>query len=198
MDKRMHGLPLLGFVLAHSVAACAARAQSLESATPEAALQCFEDSRVAGKTVSDCPGTIPAEGIVNSPVSFPSATVVAVADGLEELALTSRDWRVRFEAALWLSKLGESDPKRGRPVPGTVDRLAALFSQTPDSNVRHAIVTTMPPQADRSAAISFLMDAATQDFPIERKSDWPSAARAIEILNGDGSGGHWGSTSTRC
>jgi hypothetical protein len=81
-----------------------AASQQLE-AEPEAALACFEESIRAGKHGSDMslcpPGVIAAEAIVLRPIEYPAATLTAVLDGLERLALTSDDRRVQLAAAIW-------------------------------------------------------------------------------------------------
>lgn len=174
--------PLLALGLSLFPGAAEGQQPSLESASAEAALKCFEASRTAGKGTSDCPGVIPAEGIMMDPAKFPEATVMAVADGLENLALTSVNGHTRTAAAIYLATLGVPDSAAGRPLPGIVDRLQALFERSHSTLVREAIITMMPHQADRGAAVRFLVRAASEDSPVDAGRQWPSAVRAIDML----------------
>lgn len=76
----------------------------------EAALACFEESRRVGENSSECDrGVISVEAIMLRPTVVPSATVEAVLDGLERLALGSDSKRARISAAGWLTAAGEPD-----------------------------------------------------------------------------------------
>jgi hypothetical protein len=114
------------------------------------------------------------------PAKFPEATVMAVADGLERLALTSSHGRTRQEAAIWFLTLGLADADS--PRPGIVERAAELFERSQDPLVRDAIVGNMHRVADREAAVRFLVHVAGEDSPVDAGRQWPSAVRAIEIL----------------
>lgn len=65
---------------------------------------------------------------------------------------------------------------------GVVNRLARVFQNSSDPTVRDAILTKLHHQADKAAAIRFLVDVAKENSPVDSGRLWPAPARAIEIL----------------
>lgn len=147
----------------------------------EAALTCFEQLHGKGVTRNTCEsGVVSARVIVRYPEQYPPAVYDAAVNGLERLALTSNDDRVRTAAVMALVNMGNgaADP----PIAGTVDRLSSIFWQSNDKGLRASILRVMCCQAERAQAVEFLKAAAREDRPEDRGSHWPPAHWALSTL----------------
>ncbi len=145
----------------------------------EAALDCFELRAVDGS--QQC-GVVGVRSIVTNPQDYSTETVEGVLDGLERLALSSNDRRVRVDAVVWLSTAGRTSATR-TPYSGVVARLLRLYETSEDRAVRMAAVSSLVRQADAAAAVSFLETVARED----RRDD--RAAKAVQNLTGYGDQG---------
>jgi hypothetical protein len=145
-----------------SLTACAAVAQTVDTVSPQASLECFIESREAGLAGSECPeGVVPAEAIAVAPVRYGPSVVSIVVTGLEDIALSSDNHSVRLSAVSWLGVLGLADQESGRPLPGSVPRLVGIYDRTTDSDSRDLIIKLMIQQEERPAAVAFLADVAS-------------------------------------
>lgn len=165
-----------------TLTACAAAAQSVEQVSPQASLACFVESREAGLPGSECgEGVVPAEAIMMVPARYDPAVISTVVEGLEDLALTSDNIALRTGAVAWLGALGVADEEAGRPMPGSVERLAGLYERTTWSDTRDQVIKLMIHQDDRASALRFLADVARSD-PGRNTGGIPPAGTAIWIL----------------
>ncbi len=89
-----------------------------------------------------------------------SARRDSLLNGLEHLALSADDARLRSSAALWLASMGEADA----PLPrqGIVARLGRIYSANEAWLVRYTIQQQLPVQAERRTAAALLRSIALQ------------------------------------
>lgn len=114
------------------------------------------------------PGTATAQHHTGS-VSD-TTTMTAIFDRLEHLALTAANPSVRVRATLTITDVGRLQVASGRNdtapphprYPGTVARLATIYRNSADPAVRDLIVERMPALAERSHAIAFLSEVASE------------------------------------
>lgn len=138
-----------------------------------------ERSGVAGQASEDI------FRIFRDPVKYPRATVEALLNGLERLALTSNHPYVRTAAAATISMAGWSTSKS--PLSGIVARQVRIYQRTSDPMVRSAVVSSLTGAAETKSASAFLRTIALQS---SRRGDFPnapiSAIRALTRLGEDG------------
>lgn len=163
-------------------------AQGPESIDVPATLRCFEESVLAGNSVTVCPEGVVLVGEVQFQTSrFDSTSVAAVADGLRDMALFADSSAVRVTATRSLAHFGWPLGQRLEPVPGTVDRLANLYDRTTQQSVRETIVSNMYRQGETEAATAFLMRLASSEALVEshRLSIQYMAIQALGQLDPD-------------
>jgi hypothetical protein len=116
---------------------------------------------------------------------YPPATVRLLTDGLERLALESKNGNVRHSAVRHLSLPGRISD--ARPEAGLLSRLKRIYARTSDHELRVVVVTTMGRMAERRDAVAFLEKVAKQDPASE---EFPNAALwALRTLPGMGDEG---------
>ncbi len=149
-----------------------------KDAPAQAGLQCFDQmQRLDQRICSSLKGEV-VMAVVLEWRRYRPVVVDSILDGLERLALTSDNQRVRIAAAIWLGTPGEMDP----PRPGIVDRLSRVYRTCDDQAVRRALVGPAFSQRDTAAALQFLEMVARDDRPEDRGSDEPPARGAVQYL----------------
>ena len=154
----------------------------------QAALACFEEANRTGSKGCQEPPEVALAHIFSTEPSRSDASLVgAVLDGLEQLALLSDDQSVRSAAVLAISTRGlKTYPW---PISNTVLRLARVYHQSTDWEVRYIVVQRMAHQVEEGEAIAFLEAVAQEDNPLDRGSDLPATRLALESLNRMGAPG---------
>lgn len=120
-------------------------------------------------------------------------------DSLEAMALTcdKSDRRFSLVSAIAAAGAVQSGPEAAPPppYPGIVARLATLYEACDDYGTRHAIVSIMQTQAERSEAVAFLAEAAQENQSPARAgvmahdTEFPLPYEAVGILARLGSEG---------
>ena len=166
----------------------AARAQShpggRADATPERLLA---DFAVEEQDRSPRPRTAGPDiiHVLNNRDKFPAQTVGAILAGLERLALSSPDARVRTGAAAAFTTAGSR--RNPRPVPGIAQRMLRMYERSQDQAVRRVLVSFMARSAEPQVVIPFVRSLAIQE---PHAADFPGAAgHALATLIAMGEGG---------
>ena len=163
--------------------ACCVRSLSAQEATPTPsdAVRWFAESiRTTGAPTGDPKGQWVIRFVVH-PEQFDRATVSAVLDGLEQLAVTDSNERVRVAAVTWLASIGESSLENAQGF-GVVPRLRALYRRTVIRSVRTAVVGKLGMQADSREAALMLESVASDTTQAMSNEEWPLAYHAVEAL----------------
>ena len=156
----------------------------------EESLACFEEWHSSGGVgPSVCKGAISVEETVIRWDEFSPATVDAILDGLERLAIGSPDQRVRISATVSLMTPGKTSLGPDRTRPGIVQRAGRLYQASPPRDVKNTILRAMDRLGERGQAVSFLTVVAQEDPEFDRGAEWPLALVAVTRLANMGSEG---------
>jgi hypothetical protein len=109
--------------------------------------------------------------VLNNSHRFPAQTVNAILTGLERLALSSPDARVRVGAASAFTTAGSR--RNPRPIPGIAQRMLRMYDRSQDRGVRRVLVSFMGRSAEPQVVIPFVRTLAIQDPHV---ADFPGAA----------------------
>lgn len=112
-----------------------------------------------------------------------------VLDELESVALTSSNANVRLYAIGMIATAGEDIDDRTPGRLDAVERLVRIYQdeRTP-VNLKRAALTRIFHQANRDAAIQFLVHVASSGLPGD-DTDWPVSYLAIDMLSRRGERG---------
>lgn len=154
-------------------------AQELD-VSPDEMIRCFAIEYTVGEESGSCDKLAPgAIAVMTHPDKY-SSYVEEVMDGLEQLAITHDESRVRVAAALYLMAPGNKDLVSANPA-GVVHRVTRLYGQSSEPAVRAMIIRWMPYQAEVSEAVAFLEATAKSNVsPADRM--WPEEALAVDAL----------------
>jgi hypothetical protein len=109
--------------------------------------------------------------VLNNSDKFPAQTVNAILTGLERLALSSPDARVRAGAAAAFTIAGSR--RNPRPIPGIAQRMLRMYDRSQDQAVRRVLVSFMGRSAEPQVVIPFVRTLAMQE---PHAADFPGAA----------------------
>ena len=123
------------------------------------ALVRFEEERRMGRPGSRS-GINMVLQILSRDAGAAASAADSVADGLARLALGPGPYTVRHAAATWLTTAGDATLRA--PVPGTMQRMEAVYRKTDDPVVRSILLGRMDRMAERAAALRFLREVAVQ------------------------------------
>lgn len=149
-------------------------------ASADLMVRCFAAAYAVGEQTDECEGLVPgAIAVLTNPDEY-KEYLDGVMSGLEELALTHPEFRVRAAAAVYLMAPGNRALVSENP-PGVIERVQRLYDRSDEVAVRSALIRWMPYQAEQNAATAFLETTAKSNrSPAEQM--WPEEMLAIDAL----------------
>lgn len=143
-------------------------------------VRCFAAAYTVGAEIDECGAVAPgAIGVLTQPGKYPEH-LDAVMDGMEQLAVSHPELRVRVAAAVYLMAPGNRALTADTPE-GVVVRVNRLYDRSPEPAVRSALIRWMPYQAEQQAAIAFL-EATARSRRSPADMMWPDELLAIDAL----------------
>ena len=166
------GLIAVGLIVPLACAAQIAPSPVVREGAP-AQLARFEENAKTGKSSSP--------DALRHPENYARATVDAVADGLENIALSKEPDLVRQQAVIALTGAGS----KNQPIAGMFDRVTTLYKRS-DHFVCVMIISYIARGQDRARGIEFLKSTATASAPLQCDSAPFLAAQELSFTGAEG------------